>query len=167
MTSTPINKVYNIVIYSHIALNCIDGFLKDVDYKGDFFKIFNENILPDHLITYLNEKSDKYLGIPYSKIDHTKLFDILHGTLILNDLTDIVESFRTLWGDMHDAPYMIIDDDIVIPGYYEKRYTARGVDYKVAGEIKDYLDIYDVKGGKMESLIRDIQLATILGNDNL
>lgn len=159
-----VNKVYNIIIYSHIVLSRIDNLFIEINYGGsidDAFKPGN-NIIPDHVIEYLDEKANKYLGISYHDIDHAMLFEVMYGTIIVNSPSELVQVFSDLWAKIHDRQYMFIENDILFPNV--KKYDARGVDYKIMGDIKEYLEVYDVSGkGELDAIVRDLQLKIVLG----
>jgi hypothetical protein len=115
-------------------------------------------ILPEHIKIYLSEKSNKYLGVEYDDINHLKLFDILHGTLLVEDIEKLLESFRPLWSKISDRCF-IKREDSPIPEF-QGTFTVIGVDYSITRDIKSYLESYSVD--ELKSLMRDIKLSSIL-----
>ena len=154
------NKVYNIIVYSHILLHRLNNLFHEIDYRGTLEDAFDpsKNIIPKHLIDYLDEKSTKYVGLNYNEIDNVKLLSIMYGTVIVNPIDELLPVFESKWDSVSSEKF--VDIQIMIEPFKEIRVIVAGLDYEVTRDFKDYLCFYD--DYELRSTVRDLQLKTLI-----
>ncbi len=155
-----INKIFNIVIYAHIAENAIDGYFSN---NPDAAKNASDlNVMPDHLKEYLSEKSDRYLGIDFNKIDHNKLFTIIHGTLLVDDIDKVINQFESVIHNISDEEnlQLKVTSDNPIPGWVIHPFRVTGADHIVTSNIETYLSY--IPESEVIEIIRDLKIKNIL-----
>src|SRR5574343_68841 len=146
-----INRVYNIVVFCNIALNSFDKYLRKNNISGDVSKLE----IPNYMMTYLNEKANRYLGFDYKdNIDHNEIFHIYMGSLIVKELDELIEYFEPkilLISNQSNiqCELKLHEDEFNIT---LTPFVVMGCDYRVTNDIKDYLFYYS---GEMDQIVRD------------
>lgn len=153
-----INRIYNIIIYAHFAENTLDDYFSN-NPNAD---TSDYNNLPSSIKEYLSEKSNKYLGLEFDEIDHNKLFLIIHGTLIVDDISVILNQFEPLMSRISSEQNLTLEETShsPIPGWVVSPFIVSGADYIVTDKIKTYIDL--TSESELVELTRDLQIKNIL-----
>lgn len=152
------NKFYNIVVYAHLVLDRLEEILGEMNYRDTIDNFFDRDI-PDYVIDYLEEKSQKYLGVAYHDIDHKKLIEVMYGSLIVGEARDILPVFSKVWDRVCDDKY--VDIDIQTIPYDHTTIYVHGISTpSLTQNIKDYILTYN--DSEVKSLIRDMNIDMIL-----
>lgn len=159
-----INKIYNIIIYSHFAQKVIDRHLTNLfqQQRINFPNESDYNMLSDNDKTYLNEKSRKYLGLDFNEIDHNKMFIIMYGSLLVEDIYNLFNCFESTIHKVSAEQNLALDkfDDMIDIQWLISQFTVSGADYEITEEIKIYIDL--ITESEFTELIRDLKIGDIL-----
>ena len=110
----------------------------------------------------MSEKSNKYLGLEFDEIDHNKLFVIIHGTLLVDDLNVILSQFEPIMSKISSESNLTLQEtsDFPITGWVVSPFRVSGADYIVTDKIKEYINF--ISDSELTKLTRDLQIKNIL-----
>lgn len=153
-----INRIYNIIIYAHFVENTLDDYFSNNPKASTS----DYNNLPSSIKEYLSEKSNKYLGLEFDEIDHNKLFIIIHGTLLVDDLSVILSQFEPIMSKISSESNLTLQEtaDFPINGWVVSPFRVSGADYIVTDKIKTYIGF--ISNSELTKLTRDLQIKNIL-----
>ncbi len=157
-----LNKIYNIVIYAHFAQRAIDEYLRAASSEISDAWSKDHNLLPDHLKEYLDEKSSKYLGLGVDTIDHNKLFCIIHGTLMVDEINILLDYFEPRINEIRDYKNLFPEetDDSIVVGWVIHHAKVVGADHWLTLQIIEYINC--VSEQEQKELIRDLQIKNLI-----
>jgi hypothetical protein len=157
-----LNRIYNIIIYTHFAQRAIDEYLRGVDSAISEVWSNDHNILPEHLKEYLNEKSSKYLGLDVDSIDHNKIFCIIYGTLMVEEINVLVDYFEPRLSEIRNYENLFPEetDDSIVHGWVIKQAKIVGADHWLTIQIIEYVN--NISETERKELIRDLQIKNLI-----
>ena len=166
-----LNKVYNIVIYAHLARRCMSDYILGQTYPSTSnlsasINIAEANIskwkedhncIPNHTKEYCEEKLNRYLGdFEFKDIDHNILIDKTN----VSDISTLVDYFTPMMDRISSNQNLIPKvTDSIIMNWMVTPFTVIGADHWLTKEIEEYLE--DIGENGIKELIRDLKIKFI------
>ncbi len=153
-----LNKVYNIIIYSHIVVNMLKDKYHNkklpVEYKFEF---------DEGSKIYLSDKVKRYLGskITFYEIDHSKLICVWFEQPYPNSLGEMIEFFTPMLDIISENKQLFPDE--YENGILKSEFKIAGIHLQLADEIRSFIENYDDKW--WNEYIRDLKIKSIVKNE--